>query len=597
MRKQWWIGLGILVVGWWMTEGLLAGTQWLDRFSIKGDSLPPWYSAMMVPLQESTPLYLLDGYSSEDQTQSEMVFLALWDAKKQLVTAAFLDPGQETLGVNLYPSAGDTFCGTVIYTNGAMEVAVFDRMTRDRKLGVWIPPFGDPEDAYWSFMDDSLVGALQATNDAVKAIILNVQGQAVIDQVYQSSDFQKPSSSDFGLPASRWVDWVQTDSGYLLSVWVVRSTFEQVNPPSIKTEGTLCLVGIRSDGSIQWKKKWIMPLKGNPVPFFEQAPDGTIYVVIPDHGMDLLLQKMIERTYLLKLLPNGSLQWAKLLDDISVQHIEFGPNGEIWLGGSTLKSVGSFLTDAAIVKMNPQDGSLDAQAKFVASNLCFLYLTKVTPDRVYAVLNVLTPSQARGDELTSSFLSLNQDLSQVLYRTYGQPVTVAMAFWSDIDQAFLFTTYRTTDHTLDAISVPADFQGMLDKDCPPWTDESIAQFQSLDLSVQTPQIKEETLSVITHAGQTEFKESTLELKPWQPHREPLCGESPSTLQLTLQWVGKKLELRFPTEAGKQYRILRAITLPGPFQKVAEIPGTGQTASYEINPKAAAASFYRVQIEP
>jgi len=573
--------------------GLQCGAEsavWSDWIGIHGAAPSPWESAFLVPLGSEQGGYELVGDGTDPSDSHPAPSAAVFDATGQLQSAFWLDAPADAYDAALVPVENGLYFAHVIGNDGAVEAGLFDAATGQARFVRRLPGPADPDEIICECLEGNRIAIVQLLDDSVRVATLNEAGDLIFKREYQSSSFQAPSEG--GLPGLSSVRTVRFDAlpngdGYFLGVTVTAQTIRPGIPPEISTEARLALLNLKPDGTIRWKET--IPLPGNFTPSIRFAPDGAPILLAGETEMDLLLQKMAFRTILAKLTSTGGVDWAQRIPGALLGWISFGLQGKWWLYGTAMEKDSMFATDVVIAQFDPATRIFDAQARIDNPGLDLAYFSKETDDRVYLLFN----TGGEDDAWVPSLVSFHRDLTHPVVRTYGHPRSSCVAFWSEQDDALLFSAFDSESNRVEAITVPPDLNVV--GECPLWSEGSL-QTVSPDLESTSLSLAPEVLEVSVSTPSIDLEEGELALQSWELSRGPLCGggpPQPAAPVLALERAGNGLVLKFPTESGVRYTILEAGSLTGTFEPVGELDGTGAEAAFPVQLEGAA-GFYRVR---
>lgn len=429
-----------------------AAIQWSDEFTVGGANPPPFESATVFANPSATG-YGLIGSSPKDHPGGtyNITSFARFDDAGNLGWALFLDGGPSSRQVELigdFDNADRAFAG---YVDDNLDIARFGLFTGASGAAVYardVTLTATPDKTSLRFFPDSIAAVVQDAGATVRVLTVGPTGSVIFEKDFGSSVFGVPPGL-FSFAQDETLTRLPDRTGYLLSVRTSAQSIEFTPPFASFNSNRVVTVCLNSNGSVRWSKLFSFATGVFPTRDLNIAADGSIVYAFID--------TLNARTHVLKLNPqNGSLAWARTLENARLPVVNFGPASTILLSGSrpASSSPGSFESDFLIARLNFSTGTVEAQAALRGGPINAGSVSGSSGDRVFWVMQSGNASQFTAQTSYVGHVTLN--LTTPTAKKYTSPVAFASAVYRPSDQSVLYSPFDSATHAVGAIALNRD---------------------------------------------------------------------------------------------------------------------------------------------
>lgn len=509
----------------------------------------------------------------------------------ELQWAAYLDGGTNSGGIRsrhqrVLPLADLDNLFAAYTLDGKGRIGIYNGRTLAKRFGyefdlraVWANPLA--ANSHVMSIDrypGNVIGVAQHLGGNVNVMLFDEQGTKLADKDYSglnpTSEFQLPDLALHRLPDL---------TGFLLLV----------SPNNL-----LCL---NNDGSVRWAKSGPGP---GDIPR-SVGPDGSTLFTT---AIPPLTGYPDGATFMIKLNPDGSLAWARVIHGfIPVTHVFIlGRNpvydgANIWLTGGTpagefnefnLNLEGSFL---GLMRIDGDTGNILAQADLVITNREIVIGEFGGWDGTHAYFAV--ESGGITNAISGHLLKVDGNLENPQLVAYQGSVETTRVSLDAGTQSLLYTVSSGNGSVISVVSMDAATMTPA-RDCGLFTPTAFQLTPATRETIPPPTVPTPlNLAITATDANTTLSPTDLPLVALAINEFNFCPEGPlppvrPALQLSQGSPGS-LNLVFNSELGVTYEIQFAPSLSADFEAIESLPGTGNTITHSLNVPADGEGYYQL----
>jgi hypothetical protein len=426
-----------------------AAIPWSDEFTV-GGATPPPFEAATVFANVSATGYGLVGSSPTNHPGGDynITSFARFDDLGTLRWALYLDGGPDSREVELIGDFDNTNRAFAGYVEESLDVARFGLFTGTNGAAVYARELtltATPDQTSLRFFPNSIAAVVQESGTNMRVLTVGPTGSSLFEKDYGSAVFGV-SPGLFSFVQDQTLTQLPDRTGYILSVRMSAGNIELVPPFTSYNSNRVVTVCLNTNGSVRWSKLFSFATGVFPTRDLNLAADGS--------AVYSFLDTLAARTHLLKLNPvDGSLAWARTLQNARLPVINFGPSSTVLLSGSRPAStnLGSFETDFLLARLNFSSGALEAQAALRGGPINGGSVAGATADRVYWVMQSGDTNQFNVQTSYVGHVTLN--LTTPTAKKYNSTVSFAAAAYRPSDQSVLYSPFEIATGAVGAISL------------------------------------------------------------------------------------------------------------------------------------------------
>lgn len=424
-----------------------AAIPWSDEFTVGGGTPPPFEGATVLPAMTATGYGLV---GSSPTNSHSITSFARFDDLGTLRWALYLDGGPDSREVELigdYDNTNRVYAG---YVEESLDVARFGLFTGTNGAAVYareVTLTATADQTSLRFFPDSIAAVVQDAGTTMRVLTVGPTGSSIFEKDYGSSWFGV-SPGLFSFVQDQTLTQLPDRTGYLLSVRMSAQNII-VSPFASYNSNRVVTVCLNTNGAVRWSKLFSFATGVFPTRDLNIAADGSVVYAF--------LDTLAPRTHLLKLNPiDGSLAWARTLENARLPVINYGPASTVLLSGSRPAStnLGSFETDFLMARLNFSSGALEAQAALRGGPINGGSVAGSTADRVYWVMQSGGTNQFNVQTSYVGHVTLN--LTTPTAKKYTSTVSFAAAAYRPSDQSVLYSPFEIATGAVGAISLNQD---------------------------------------------------------------------------------------------------------------------------------------------
>jgi len=435
------------------------------------------------------------------------------------------------------------------------------------------------------FLDNGETALVELGDSRVRVVLLDASGGRKIDKIYQSSVFAAGAASFIPPTGSMTFERLPDGTGYLLALSISVPEFQITPPFSFSYDNTISLLCLDNSGNLRWARTVVMNDTGGEVSQTSwPAASGQIIMVLSE---TTALAGLSEDTHLLRFAANGSLTWARTLDDTAPYFVHVD-GGDLWFFGAT-----GDRSDLRVLRLNDLNGTIAAQARLDSGAFDGGTAAGLVGGRVFLTMQSVTGGN---DDLRRALaLSLDVNLQNPVARRYHANVGNLTMSYHAASGSFIFSPFDSVNGDVEVVSLTTALAPVTD--CGLFSDATITVVntglisQPLTLTPAAPAIN------IANAG-TVLAATDIPLQSVPLNTTSLCGGNgnPAAPRLSIRVApGGGLDIRFNSEPGVNYEVRSAANVAGPYNTIlATLSGTGAELTYHINSASTGNRFYVVR---
>jgi len=284
-------------------------------------------------------------------------------------------------------------------------------------------------------------------------------------------------------------------------------------------------------------------------------------------------------THLVKVKPDGSLGWAKTIEDAILLGAFPTPN-EIYLAGSRSQPGGGMgSTDALVLRINSSDGSILSQVPFADISFSDNASVLANDSSVYVTISSLDPNGGGPQSATTSLIKMDRDLSNPAGVQYTENHLIGVLLPDDDPvnaQRFVFTPSSQDQSEIRAFTLNANLEPA--SDCGIFTPLTVTLGTSLTATNLTVTTAPGNVTATDHV--TTMVDTTIPLSSYDLETNEVCEQTVLTknVEISVDENEESVVLKFPTEAETTYSIRFSPTMQN-FVEIGTLNGDGSTAIF------------------